>query len=296
MQRQHQGTDRQLCILPPGQSTCTRSRHPPGAGSGPTDLENTLSNQCKKSRCSSKSRLFNWFLTHNFKFHPSFFFFLFLFSSRLNSSPQNAMDRPKTWCSRTQRRSWCHCPHRRTPTCTWAPSTWAPSVPSRPVSSARHPTNHPTSTFIYFFPFTRADVQSLRRAVLLCRNDVGLCIQPHQMVCSGQYRGIQVWHVEHQQHGGWCQCDWVPVCPHSGRLPEDDYGKPRKKSSAVFCRVGLAPEDLSSSPSRSARRPMPWLSMEDRCSQLESAVWFLQWWSSMTRVWACKTFDTIQFF
>lgn len=67
----------------------------------------------------------------------------------------------------------------------------------------------------------------------------------------------------------------------------------RKKSSIVFCRVVLAPDDLSPFPSSSAKRPMPWQSMEDRCSQLESAVWFLQWWSSMTRVWACKTFDTI---
>lgn len=112
------------------------------------------------------------------------------------------------------------------------------------------------------------------------------------MVCCGTYRNREMWHVEHQQHGGRCHHRWMPDCFYSWRVHEDDHGTfqtdPIKALDSphvvlwIWAMIFMLMLFWSSC---SVKMLTQWQWMEDRRTQLESAVWFQSWWSNMMRVW-----------
>lgn len=107
------------------------------------------------------------------------------------------------------------------------------------------------------------------------------------MVQRGHCWNEKVWHLEYQQHGGWCLHHWMWECPHSWGVPEKDHGKTLLDENTKFPRDFICelfvPDWKSSQSSCSAKRLMQWQWMEERCTQLESVAWFLLWWNSMMK-------------
>lgn len=121
----------------------------------------------------------------------------------------------------------------------------------------------------------------------LHRDLFSLDIQRHYMVRRGRLWNIQVWHLEYQQHGWWCLLHWMPVCLHSWEVPENDHGRTfsdeNTKLPRDFIPELFVPDWNSSQSSCSAKRLMRLQWTEERCTQLESVVWFLLWWNSMMK-------------